>query len=330
MLTLQKNKQNIKIANMVQNKKKIPIFWHPTIKDDLMNNVADLRSFNDTYFRDRFELSKEQADDIFTGLRESMVVEKHQSKFFKVKRHIRDSLLSEMDISDQTAEFQIEFEQDPTQYTHHMLIAGGTNSGKTYFAVNQILRNLDGPKALRRHFLIISSEWDDDSTLKPLKQDKYNQFVHGVDVSEDSLKESEFNTREEFFKNEVKLKVDHSPKGTVVFLDDSMDSCCPDELRRLINRGLRVFRHQSISLMVILHSIRSGAWSQQAYNSIRYLVLFPRSQKGKITNYLNQDIGLPLREARETVRSFSQTGRHMIVRLHSPECLIGPKLIKIL
>ena len=78
MLTLQKNKQNIKIANMVQNKKKIPIFWHPTIKDDLMNNVADLRSFNDTYFRDRFELSKEQADDIFTGLRESMVVEKHQ------------------------------------------------------------------------------------------------------------------------------------------------------------------------------------------------------------------------------------------------------------
>ena len=109
-----------------------------------------------------------------------------------------------------------------------------------------------------------------------------------------------------------------------------MDSCCPDELRRLINRGLRVFRHQSISLMVILHSIRSGAWSQQAYNSIRYLVLFPRSQKGKITNYLNQDIGLPLREARETVRSFAQTGRHMIVRLHSPECLIGPKLIKIL
>ena len=92
----------------------------------------------------------------------------------------------------------------------------------------------------------------------------------------------------------------------------------------------RVYRHQSVSLMVILHSIRSGAWSQQAYNSIRYLVLFPRSQKGKITNYLNQDIGLPLREARETVRSFSQTGRHMIVRLHSPECLIGPKLIKIL
>ena len=330
MLTLQKTKQTIKIANMVKNKKKTSIYWHPTVKDDLMNNVSDLRSFNNPYFRDRFELSKEQADDIFVGLRESMVVEKHQSKFFKVKRHIRDSLLSEMNISDQSENFQIEFEEDPTAYTHHMLIVGGTNSGKTWFAVNQILRNLDGPKGLRRHFVIISSEWNEDSTLKPLKQDKYNQFVHGVDVSEDSLKESEWTSRDDFFRNEVQLKIEHAPRGAVVFLDDSMDSCCPDALRRLINKGLRVFRHQGISLMVILHSIRSGAWSSQAYNSIRYLVLFPRSQKGKITNYLNQEIGLPLKVARETVREFSQTGRHMIVRLHSPEVLIGPKLIKIL
>ncbi len=109
-----------------------------------------------------------------------------------------------------------------------------------------------------------------------------------------------------------------------------MDGCCPDLLRRLINRGLRVFRHQGIILIVIVNSIRSTAWSQQAYNSIRYLVLFPRSQKGKITNYLNQDVGMPLKEARETVRDFSQTGRSMVVRIHAPECLIGEKLIKIL
>ena len=330
MLTLTKKDNTILIAKLVEGKGVTPIFWHPTQTDTLMNSVHDVGSFNDAYFRDRFELSENQATEIFQGLAAESVVEKNQSKYFKVKRHIKNSLMTTMNIADTSGKFVVDFEPNPKEYTHHTLIAGGTASGKTYFAVDMILRNLNGPKNSRRHFLVISSEWNEDSTLQPLKQEKFRQFVHGVDISENSLKDSEWNTKEEFFAGEVKIRVEHAPKGAVCLIDDAMDSCCPDLLRRLINRGLRVFRHQSISLVVIVHSIRSGAWSQQAYNSIRYLVLFPRSQKGKITNYLNQDVGLPLKEARETVREFSQTGRSMIVRIHAPECLIGPALIKIL
>ena len=330
MLTLHKTDSTIQIATLVEGRSVTPIFWHPVEKEELMNSVTDLGTFNDIYFRDRFELSDQQATDIFTGLANDAVVEKNQSKYFKVKRHIKRNLMSTMNISDTNGVFKINFEPNPKEYTHHTLLAGGTNSGKTHFAVQMILDNLDGKKELKRHFLIISSEWDDDSTLKPLKKEKYRQYVRGIDISENSLKDSEWGTKEEFFANEVKLRVEHAPRGAVVLIDDGQDGCCPDQLRRLINRGLRVFRHQGISLMVIIHSIRSGAWSQQAYNSIRYLVLFPRSQKGKITNYLNQDVGLPLKEARETVREFAQTGRSMVVRIHSPECLIGPTLIKIL
>ena len=330
MLTLTKKDNTIQIAKLVERRSVTPIYWHPTQTAELMNAVHDVGTFNNAYFRDRFELSEEQATNIFDGLANEKVVERHQAKYFKVKRHIKQSLMSTMDISDTSGEFIVDFEDDPTEYTHHMLLAAGTGGGKTYFAVQMILRNLNGPKKLRRHFLIISSEWDEDSTLKPLKKEKYHQFVKGIDISENSLKESEWNTKEEFFANEVKIRVEHAPRGAVCLIDDAMDSCCPDLLRHLINRGLRVFRHQGISLMVIVHSIRSGAWSQQAYNSIRYLVLFPRSQKGKITNYLNQDLGLPMKVARETVREFSQTGRHMIIRIHSPECIIGPALIKIL
>lgn len=330
MLTLKKHKDNIQIATLVQNRRQTPVFWHPIIQEDLMNNVSDLNAFNSSYFRDRFELSDQQASDIFTGLTAQEVVESNQSKFFKVKRHIRDSLLSEMDISDTSGEFQIDFGQNPTEYNSHALIIGGTGSGKTRFFTDMALRNLNGPKHLRRNFLIISAEWDGDSTLKPLKADKYKQFVHGIDVSENGLKDSEWNSPADFFKNEVQLKVEYARPGTVIFADDNMDSCCPHELRRMINRGLRVFRHKKLNLWVVLHSIRSGSWSQQAYNSIRYLVLFPRSQKGKITNYLNLDLGLPLKEARETVRQFAQTGRTLICRLHAPECLIGPQLIKLI
>jgi len=330
MLTLTKKDNTIEIAKLVEGRNVTPVFWHPTQTDELMNSVHDVGSFNNSYFRDRFELSGDQASEIFQGLADEQVIESNQSKYFKVKRHIKNSLMTTMDISDTKGEFIVDFEEDPNEYTHHMLLAGGTASGKTHFAREMCLRNLEGPKKFRRHFLIISSEWNEDSTLKPLKKDKFRQWVRGVDVSENALKDSQWSTKEEFFANEVKLRVEHAPRGAVCLVDDGMDSCCPTLLRRLVNRGLRVFRHQGISLMVIVHSIKSSAWSQQAYNSIRYLVLFPRSQKGKITNYLNQDIGLPLKEARETVREFSQTGRSLIVRLHSPECLIGPKLIKIL
>ena len=330
MLTLHKNDQTVQIAKLVEGRSVTPVYWHPTQDDKLMNAVHDLGTFNDAYFRDRFELSEEQARDIFTGLAEEKVVEKNQSKYFKVKRHIKESLLSTMDVSDTRGEFIVDFEENPNEYTHHMLLAGGTGSGKTHFAREMILRNLDGPKRSKRHFLILSSEWDEDSTLKPLKKEKYRQYVTGIDISENSLRDSQWNTKEEFFANEVKLRVEHAPRGSVVLCDDNMDSVCPDCMRRLINRGLRVFRHQGISLMVIIHSIRSGSWSSQAYNSIRFLVLFPRSQRGKIVNYLNQDVGMPLKEARETVREFAQVSRHMIVRIHAPESLIGSKLIKIL
>ena len=330
MLTLHKNDKTIQIAKLQEGRGFTPIYWHPTQQDELMSAVHDLGTFNDAYFRDRFELSEEQAANIFKGLAEEQVVEKNQSKYFKVKRHIKETLLSTMDVSDTKGEFIVDFEENPNEYTHHMLLAGGTGSGKTHFAREMCLRNLDGPKRSRRHFLIISSEWNEDSTLKPLKKEKYNQYVTGIDISENSLKDSEWTTKEQFFQNEVKLRVEHAPRGTVCLCDDNMDSCCPDCMRRLINRGLRVFRHQGISLMVIIHSIRSGSWSSQAYNSIRYLVLFPRSQRGKIVNYLNQDVGLPLKEARETVRQFAQVSRHLIVRIHSPEVLIGEKLIKVL
>lgn len=330
MLTLQKTDQTVQIARLVEGRRVTPVYWHPTQEETLMNAVHDLGTFNDSYFRDRFELSSEQATDIFKGLAEERVVEKNQAKYFRVKRHIKQSLLSSMNVADTSGTFQINFVPNPNEYTHHMLLAGGTASGKTYFAVQMCLRNLEGPKRFRRHFLVVSSEWDEDSTLKPLKKEKFQQYVTGIDISESSLKDSEWRTKEEFFANEVKLRVEHAPKGCVVLIDDAMDSCCPDQLRRLINRGLRVYRHQSISLMVVIHSIRSGTWSQQAYNSIRYLVLFPRSQRGKITNYLNQDVGLTLKEARETVREFAQTGRSMVVRIHSPEVLIGEKLIKVL
>jgi hypothetical protein len=330
MLTLTKHPDNKEICILVQGSKKTPVYWHPRINEKLMNTVEDLSSFNTGYFRDRFELSKTQSDEIFEGIKNDKVCEQLQQKYFKCKRHISDSLLTEMDISDTDGEFVVEYDKDAHVYSGHELVCSGTGSGKTYYCVQKALRNLKGPKNSRRRFLIFSAEWNSDQTLAPLKHQRFNEYVEGIDCSESSLKDSQWNSEIEFFENEIKMRVEFAPPGTVCIFDDAVDMIAPELVRTLINRQLRVARHSGLTVQVILHNLRSGAWSTQAHNSIRYLTVFPRSQKGKVVAYLNHDLGIPLAHARDHVRTFSQSGRHMSVRHHAPELLIGPKLIRLL
>ena len=330
MLTLEPDRENKELAKMKTGKRMVPVWWHPRINETLMNTVEDLHSFNSDYIRDRFELSKAQAHDIFTGLNKDEVVETNLSKYFKVKRHVKDSLLTEMNIADTQSEFVVNFDKDPNVYSGHELICSGTGAGKTYYATQKALRNLKGPKAQRRRFLIFSAEWNMDKTLAPLKQERFRNYVEGVDCSEQSWKDSQWDSEDQFFENEIKRRVEYAPPSTVILFDDAVDMVASERIRNLINRQLRVARHQGVTIMVVLHNLRSGAWSTQAHNSIRYLTVFPRSQKGKIVAYLNRDLGIPMAQARDHVRAFSQTGRTMSIRLHAPEALIGETLIRLL
>ena len=82
MLTLTQNDKTIQIAKLVEGKSTTPIYWHPTQNDELMSAVHDIGTFNNAYFRDRFELSADQASEIFQGLADERVVEKNQSKYY--------------------------------------------------------------------------------------------------------------------------------------------------------------------------------------------------------------------------------------------------------
>ena len=328
MLTLHDAPENVFVADLVEGKKKQKVYWHPKLNKELRNSVSDLGFFNTDYFRDNFELSTEQAADIFEKLEQGSTLESNQSKFFKVKRHITEALESEMDLGGTKGKFEIVYPPGD-EFEGHTLIVGGTNSGKTYWAMDRILKNITGPKKDRRWFIIISSEWNKDKTLAPLKADKFRDYVHGIDVSERAVRDSQWGNADDYFENEVMFAVNSAPSSVILF-DDAMDSAFPQQLRVLITRMLRVGRHQNVNIMVILHSIRSAAWSTQAHQSCKYIVLFPRSQRGKIVQYLNRDLGIPLGKARDHVRSFSQAGRTMIVRLHAPELLLGEQLIRLI
>ena len=329
MLTLHKADENVYVCDLVEGKKRTPVYWHPKINAEMRNSVTDLNFFNDDYFRDRFELSRDQAVDIFDKLGRGETLESNQSKFFKVKRHVTEALETEMNLDGTDGKFEIPFPPGNDTFEGHTLVCGGTNSGKTYWCSARILQNLKGPKKDRRQFIIFSAEYNRDKTLAPLKHEKYREWVHGVDCSETSVRDSQWQNKDEFFANEVEFVVNSAPPSVILF-DDATDCAFPQLMRNLIVRLLRVGRHQSINVMVILHSIRSASWSTQAHQSCKYLVLFPRSQKGKITQYINRDLGVPLGKARDHVRAFGQTGRTMVVRLHAPELLLGEQLIRLL
>ena len=129
-----------------------------------MNDVENLSHFDSEYLRDMFELSKDQSSEIFKNLNEQRVLETNQQKFFKVKRHINDRLLSEMDISDTNHRFVVEFEQNPDEYSGHELICSGTGSGKTYYCVQKILHNLNCA------FCTIDARQSARTALRPRRQ----------------------------------------------------------------------------------------------------------------------------------------------------------------
>ena len=196
--------------------------------------------------------------------------------------------------------------------------------------MQKILNNLKGQKNQRRQFLIFSAEWHSDKTLEPLRQAKYEQHIVGVDCGEQSFKDSQWESEEQFFNNEIKMRCDFATQGTVIVFDDLVDQTGSVFTRQLVNRLLRVARHQGLTIMMILHNLRSGSFSTQAHSSVKYLTVFPRSQKAKIVNFLNRDLGIPLAAARDHVFNFGQTGRIMSIRLHAPEMLIGEKLLRLL
>ena len=332
MLTLKPHKENEILCHMRTGNKTSPVYFHPRIDKSLRNTVDDLGCFfDDEEFTDRWELTDEQGQSIKQSLVSGSIPEKHSSKFFKVKKHIGECLVNQMDLSGTSSTFEIHF-PPKNEYAASEIICGASNSGKTHYTKNRILRNLNRKPSERRHFYYFSAEWHDDLTLNELKAERYRDLVTGIDVGEDSVDNSEYSTPQEFFNNEIKVRINHAERGSVIVFDDPSDAHggLNHLIRNLQNRLMRVGRHRGLGLMFLTHNLRGGAWTSQCSNSCKWFTLFPKSQSSKIRDFLNRDLGLTLPEARRAVKKFKQTGRVMSVRMFSPNSIIGEKFLMLL
>ena len=333
MLTLL-SENSTKIASIVTGRNRSDLFWYPFKESEKQIQVLNYNEFDTEEFRNRFTLSKKQSSEIMSHLTNQTEPEGVlQQKYFQIKKFIDDSLYQELDFrKDSDTRLVIDLPPNPTSFAGHESVIGSTASGKTFYVYEKCIRNITGPKKSRRPWIWISSEYNVDKTIKHFRTKlAYQKYVYGIDVSERSYEESEHTTREEFFIHEIKHAVDVAEPGTMIVCDDFRDAACAQQMRLWINTALRVSRHELKSFIIIFHSIRAGSWSAQSHNSVKYVTLFPRSQKGKIVQYLNQDHAIPLKRAREIVDDFAsqRKGRHMTVHIHSPNFFAGTDLLRL-
>ena len=304
MLTLKKHPENVELCFLKTGKKKTPVYWHPVRNPELRNAVSDVKGFDSEAFRDRFGLSPGQSEKILDHLNSSTTPEGPLQKvFFKVKRFIEDRLYSEMNLGKSKQELVLPYPAGNDTWGELMLCCGASSSGKSHYLFKRVKDNLDGPEKDKRRFTIISNEYDKDKTIDKLglRSEKYRNWIHGIDVSETSLENSEHDTGQQFYEKEVKPFIVDAHPGQVLIFDDSQDACCNIQLRHIINRLQRTARHDGVGLAFILHCIRSGIWSSQASSSCKYFVLFPRSQRGKCRDFINKELG-PWRIPRARIR----------------------------
>jgi hypothetical protein len=335
MLTLTENPENIHLMSMKPEKGKesVPVYWHPTIKPELRNSVETLDFFfkNDD-FRNMFELSGPEADAIQESLDRDEVCCQHQKKYFKCKRFISESLYQEMNIESDNKKFILDFPPGGESYGWCCFCCGGSGSGKSFWCIDRILRNLKGPKKDRRNFIYCSAELSLDKTLAPVRDnERYKDNFVGVDISEDAIKDSGL-TPGEYYDQKIGIRVDTAAPGTILICDDYRDSVpeVAERMRRMIDRTQRVGRHRKLGLIFILHKLKSGMWSSTAYSSCKYIVVFPRSQKNKIRDLLEKDFGFTKREARRTVSDFAQTGRACWIHAHAPNYIANDNLLRLI
>ena len=313
-----------------------PVYWHRKKDKRYRIEIEDSDEYlSSKDFRIRYKISELEQEQLKDCILDDKCPENSSlvKKFFKIREDLEERLYGEL-ILGPNEYLRTDFPDDKKVFPHHRLVVGGTGQGKTYACVSEALANLQGKPSARLNILYLSTELEYDKTLKTILQKRYQNLVTGVDTSEEAYQKWSEETEgggsvQKWFEEEILSKVNSAKEHTHMYFDDSRDSPAHKQLLNLLNKALRTFRHKKISVTSIQHRIRGREWTSQSFSSILGILLFPNSSKGKIVDFLAHDIGLGIRKARQCVKLFSDTGRTLFVRFHTPEALIGTRVIQL-
>ena len=247
-----------------------------------------------------------------------------------ILKKARELLREEIDLRDVPDKAQINIPGTLAEWPGTAFVAGSSGSGKGYMVCSTILRHWKTSTPLnRRHVFWCTPELDQDRTLAMIRDvKKFEPWFHGIDVSFDAF-ENSGQSKEQFFRDRVKNVVD-SQRNSIFVADDFQDSAVPNLIRKFVDRKLRTGRHLGQSTWTMQHSLRNSTFSRQAVQSCKYTILFAQSQRGKVTQFLKDSVGIGLAASRELTALMASCGRHATLRMHSPMMLICDDYVKLL
>mgnify|MGYP006982487336 CR=1 FL=1 len=94
-------------------------------------------------------------------------------------------------------------------------------------------------------------------------------------------------------------------------------------LQSLLDKQLRTSRHSNQTQISLNHQVNAGNLQKQLSSTVRWRVMFPRSQKFKISRWISDRTDLPIKEARLLVQKIGATSRWLGVHLFSPQFICG-------
>ena len=343
MLSLDKGPNAVELARMYEGDpvdhhgrmEGTPIYYLPQKNKKYRLELDDAEEYlRSPEFRIRYKLSDREHELLTNCILDDKCPEDKGmvKKFYTIREDLENRLYEEMVLGPDQY-IRVDFPLDRKKWSKHFVTIGSTGSGKTYSSVSKCIAMLQRPITQRRHIVYVSTELEEDLTLKKLMQKRYDKWVTGVDTSDNAYnewRESKENVGsvEEWFEETILPPIENAEPGTHVFIDDPKDSLANRQILKLLNKALRTYRHKKIGVTSIQHAIRGRDWTSQSFSSVFGINLFPAGGgKGKIQSFLADEVGVGIRRAREIVKLFAETGRKMLVRQHTPTCLIGDRII---
>ena len=311
-----------------------PVYWLPKKDKKYRLEIEDAEAFlKSPEFRIRYKLNNSQHDALVECILDDNCPEEKGlvNKFYNIREDLEERLFEEMVLSDGQY-LRVDY-PEKKEWSGMWLTVASTGAGKTWNEVSKAIAMLQGPITQRRQIVYVSTELDDDVTLKKLMAKRFDKWVTGVDTSDKGFEEwskEEHNSGsvQEWFDQTILPPIENAPKSTHVIIDDPKDSIANKQILKLLNKALRTYRHKGIGVTSLQHAIRGRGDTSQSYSSVFGVTLFPSGGgKGKLQAFLADDVGLGIKRSREVVKLFANTGRKLIVRCHTPTALIGDRVI---
>jgi hypothetical protein len=277
-------------------------------------------------FRERYNLSRPEAKVLKKALQSDIVPDTNlKGAFYSVRRDLNSRLFTEIDLRNTPHKISWRYPQNIKKFPRHAIIIGSSGSGKTYKIINEIEEALRRPK--KRKFIYISPELNLDRTLKRVLNNKrWTKYFLGIDVSDESFKQSERANVEEWWLNDIKPLLDEAEPGTKIIIDDGPDSLLRNYLLTYLIRLLRTGRHKGLGVSSVQHRTRARRWTSQSYSSVSQVTLYPSGGgKGTQVAFLYDMMGIGKKRARSLVDLFGSTSRSMTINMWSPSLIFGDK-----